>query len=195
MAAVTPSGSAGAIVEITNTAVAPANQFAVSALHVIPENRVAFYFPDGCTNITWRVRQANTEVRFFSDINSSGYYTTSGYSSGQVNTKGVTFCWESDVECDIEVAYWGPAGTVEFEAIKKSISERITITANHLLTKSLQLTLAPALGYNVSITPREGCTQFLGLDFTISEKQVLWNELGLDGLLEVGDILQVDYFY
>lgn len=195
MASLTPSGSSGAIVEITNSAIAPANQFSVSALRVIPGNRIAFFFPDGCTNITWRVRQLGVEVRFFSDINSPGYYTTANYSSGQVNTKGVTFCWESDTECDVEVAYWGPAGTVEFEAVKKSISERITITDNHLLTKSLELTLEPALGYNVSITPREGCTQFLGPDFTVSGRQVLWDEQGLDGLLVVGDILQVDYFY
>lgn len=195
MASLTPSGSSGAVVEITNTAVAPANQFSVSSAHVAPGDRIAFFFPDGCTNIIWRVRQPGVEVRFFSDVNAIGYYTTANYSSGQVNTKGVSFCWESDTACDIEIAYWGPAGVVEFEAIRKFVSELITVTPGHLYNKGFELTLTPDLSYNVSILPREGCAQFLGHDFIISGKQVLWNERGLDGLLEEGDILQVDYFY
>lgn len=110
MASVTPSGSAGGVVEITNTAVAPAYNIVVTSLRVNPETRISYTFPDGSTNITFRVRQLGQEVRFFSALNATGYFTTNTYSSGSVNTKQVTFCWENDAGCDVELTYWGPAG-------------------------------------------------------------------------------------
>lgn len=113
MAAVTPSGSAGSVVEITNTAVAPAYNIVVTALRVNPGTRISYTFPDGSTNITFRVRQLGQEVRFFSALNATGYFTTNLYSSGSVNTKQVTFCWENDDGIDVELTYWGPAGVSE----------------------------------------------------------------------------------
>lgn len=113
MASVTPSGSAGSIVEITNTAVAPAYNIVVTALRVNPGTRISYTFPDGSTNITFRVRQLGQEVRFFSALNATGYFTTNLYSSGSVNTKQVTFCWEHDGGVDVELTYWGPAGVSE----------------------------------------------------------------------------------
>lgn len=73
--------------------------------------------------------------------------------------------------------------------------ETIIITSTHLSSKSLTLTNTPNLGYNVNILPRGGCAQFLHSDFSISGTSVSWDGLGLDGLLEIGDIVQVDYFY
>lgn len=195
MASVSPSGSAGGIVEITNTAVAPANQFVVVSIPVEPGQRPSYAFPDGCTNITWRVRQAGIEVRFFSDIASTGYYTTSIYASGQVNTKGVTFCWEANTACDIEVAYWGPKGTLSYESVPKFVSELFTISSTNLEQKRITLTLTPDLSYNVAVTPRDGCAQFIGIDFEIEDRHLSWDGLELDSLLTVGDVLQVDYFY
>lgn len=113
MASVSPSGSAGAVVEITNTAVAPAYNIVVTAMRVNPGTRISYTFPDGSTNITFRVRQLGQEVRFYSALNATGYYTTNTYSSGAVNTKQVTFCWENDAGIDIELTYWGPAGVAE----------------------------------------------------------------------------------
>ena len=195
MAALTPSGSAGGIVEITNTAVAPANQFSVVAISVLPGERPSYAFPDGCTNITWRVRQAGIDVKFFSDITSSGYYTTQAYSSGSVNTKGVTFCWESDQICDVEVAFWGPKGVLTYEAVSKAASEIFILSETDISHKKIALTLTPDLSYTVSVTPRNGCTQFRGPDFIVTGSELSWENLTLDSLLEVGDVLQVDYFY
>jgi hypothetical protein len=113
VAAVTPSGSAGSVVEITNTAVAPAYNIVVTALRVNPGTRISYTFPDGSTNISFRVRQLGQEVRFYSALNATGYYTTASYSSGSVNTKQVTFCWENDTGIDVELNYWGPAGVSE----------------------------------------------------------------------------------
>ncbi len=195
MASLTPSGSAGGIVEITNTAVAPANQFSVVAISVAPGQRPSYGFPDGCTNITWRVRQPGVEVRFFSDTGSTGYYTTASYSSGSVNTKGVTFCWESDTACDVEVAFWGPQGSLTYEAVSKAASEVFVLSESHINDKKITLTLPPDLSYTVSVTPRNGCTQFRGPDFIVIGSNLSWSGLTLDSLLEVGDVLQVDYFY
>lgn len=195
MATLSPSGSAGAIVEITNTAVSPANQFTVLAVTVQPGERPMYAFPDGCTNIGWKVRQPNTEVRFYSDVASSGYYTAASYYSGAVNTKGVAFGWEADTACVIELSFWGPKGSTEYEAVSKAASETFTLSSFDIAQKRITLTLKPDLSYNISVQPREGCAQFIGSDFTVAGKDVSWDGLGLDGLLIAGDILQIDYFY
>jgi len=73
--------------------------------------------------------------------------------------------------------------------------QTIIITSSHLESKSLTLTNAPLSGYNVTILPRNGCPQFVNEDFVIDGLTVVWDGYGLDGLLEVGDILQVSYFF
>lgn len=73
--------------------------------------------------------------------------------------------------------------------------ETVTITPLHLTLKAFTLTNAPSASYNVIILPQGGCSQFMNSDFIISGNSVLWEGYGLDGLLEVGDIVQVDYFY
>lgn len=73
--------------------------------------------------------------------------------------------------------------------------QTITLTQEHLAAKAFPLTNAPLSGYNVTILPRNGCPQFLNEDFIIDGLTVTWDGYGLDGLLEVGDILQVSYFF
>lgn len=74
-------------------------------------------------------------------------------------------------------------------------SERVTITAAHLISKSFTLTKPPRTGYNVTILPHGGPAQFYGEDFTVAGDTVLWSGYGLDNLLETGDILQITYYY
>lgn len=74
-------------------------------------------------------------------------------------------------------------------------SEIIIVTPANLAAKTLALTSIPILAYNVIISPRGGCPQFINSDFTVTDNYVSWDGCGLDGLLEVGDIVQVDYFY
>lgn len=73
--------------------------------------------------------------------------------------------------------------------------ETITITPFHLITKAFTLTNAPSMSYNVIILPQGGCSQFMNSDFIIDGNSVSWDGYGLDGLLEAGDVIQVDYFY
>lgn len=81
------------------------------------------------------------------------------------------------------------------EETPRRASETITISHVHMLMKRVTLTNAPLPGYDTIIFPRGGCAQFLGDDFSVDGMFVSWEGLGLDGLLEVGDIIHVDYYY
>lgn len=81
------------------------------------------------------------------------------------------------------------------EEAPRRTSEVITISNINLLMKRVLLTNTPLLGYDVTIFPRNGCAQFLGEDFAVNGTEVSWAGLGLDGLLEAGDIIHVDYYY
>jgi hypothetical protein len=74
-------------------------------------------------------------------------------------------------------------------------TQTITITSEMLATKAVTLTNAPNLGYNVTILPQGGPAQFINEDFIIAGLTLSWDGYGLDGLLEIGDVLQVSYFY
>lgn len=74
-------------------------------------------------------------------------------------------------------------------------TQALTVTATMLQTKSLSLTHAPNLSYNVTILPHGGPAQFINEDFIIDGLTLSWDGYGLDGLLEAGDRIQVSYFY
>lgn len=73
--------------------------------------------------------------------------------------------------------------------------ETITVTSSMLNAKALVLTKPPLLGYNVVILPRGGPAQFLNEDFVVNGLTLSWDGYGLDGLLDIGDTLQVSYFF
>lgn len=79
--------------------------------------------------------------------------------------------------------------------LPRPVQQTILVSVDNLSTKSLTLTNTPLSGYNVTILPRGGCQQFLDIDFTIEGTTLSWDGYGLDGLLDIGDVLQVDYFY
>jgi hypothetical protein len=81
------------------------------------------------------------------------------------------------------------------EETPRRASETFTISNIHMLMKRVTLTNTPLPGYDIIIFPRGGCAQFLGDDFSVDGTSVSWESLGLDGLLEVGDIIHVDYYY
>lgn len=75
-------------------------------------------------------------------------------------------------------------------------TEIVTVNEEMLASKKIQLTKAPNLSYSVTISPRDGIPQFVNQDFeVVNNFELSWNNLGLDGLLIVGDVLQVDYYY
>lgn len=83
----------------------------------------------------------------------------------------------------------------ELESAPKPYTDTIVLTPTNITTKRVTLTNAPLLAYNTTIQPRGGCTQFKGEDFIVDGADISWSGLGLDGLLEAGDIINVDYYY
>lgn len=79
--------------------------------------------------------------------------------------------------------------------LPRPVRQVVTLTPQHISSKSFTLTKSPILGYNMTILPRGGCQQFYEIDFVVDDLIVTWDGYGLDGLLEVGDVLQIDYFY
>lgn len=71
----------------------------------------------------------------------------------------------------------------------------LTITADMILAKAVNLTNPPILSYNVTILPHGGPAQFINEDFIIDGLTLSWDGYGLDGLLETGDRILVSYFY
>ena len=68
-----------------------------------------------------------------------------------------------------------------------------TLTLGEIIAGQVTLTSTPAETSKVLLTPYEGVPSFYGMDFTVAGNVLSWTGLGLDGLLEPGDILQVIY--
>lgn len=70
--------------------------------------------------------------------------------------------------------------------------EYLTLTAENIAEKQVALSKVPASGV-ISLDVIGGTTQLLGGDFVLLGRLANWDGLGLDGLLEEGDILRVMY--
>ena len=83
-------------------------------------------------------------------------------------------------------------GSLEAESVPAS--EIIQLSPLQIAQKKVLLTMLPDLSYNITILPRGGCLQFQYEDFVVEDDYIVsWAGLGLDGLLEAGDIIKVDY--
>ena len=75
-----------------------------------------------------------------------------------------------------------------------SFSETVTITAANLLTKTLTVSKNVQYPSRTKIFPQGGPAQMYAKDFTvISPATIAWGGMGLDGLLEEGDSLVIEY--
>lgn len=72
----------------------------------------------------------------------------------------------------------------------------ITIRQEHLDNKRITLTKPPISWEKIRVAPEGGPNQIFYKDFIIqNDSDLAWDGLGLDGLLEVGDVLVVEYFF
>lgn len=72
----------------------------------------------------------------------------------------------------------------------------ITIQQQHLDNKKITLTKPPVSWEKIRVAPEGGPNQVFYKDFIVENGSDLsWNGLGLDGLLDVGDVLVVEYYY
>jgi hypothetical protein len=73
-----------------------------------------------------------------------------------------------------------------------SASFTYIITNTDLVTKSIPLPTTPSSPTSAKLTWL-GVQQYFGPDFDIVGAAISWNGLGLDGLIELGDIVEVYY--
>lgn len=75
-----------------------------------------------------------------------------------------------------------------------SYTETVVITGLNLLTKTLVLSKLVQNPSRTKIFPEGGPAQIYATDFTVvSPNIIMWGNMGLDGLLEIGDILVIEY--
>jgi len=78
--------------------------------------------------------------------------------------------------------------------------ENITLTATNISNKYVDLAHVPLDFTAVGVFPVVGIKQLYSVDFSVitngsSIRRLSWNGLGLESLLEEGDIISVDYIY
>jgi len=82
-------------------------------------------------------------------------------------------------------------------SVGKSFSvDEFTLTSTQINTsKSVTLSHTPATDDDVKLTVYGGISQDEGVDFSVTGTTLSWTGLGLDGILEVGDKIEVSYSY
>jgi hypothetical protein len=78
---------------------------------------------------------------------------------------------------------------------EKRIVEEFSLTSTDITNKKVTLTYIPIDGNYVTLDVIGGGPQDNGTDFSVNAalKEVGWSGLGLDGILEAGDVLRVTY--
>lgn len=75
-----------------------------------------------------------------------------------------------------------------------TFSETVVITRGNMLTKTVTLSKTVQNPSRTKIFPEGGPTQIYSTDFTVVSPNIIsWGSMGLDGLLEEGDILVIEY--
>ncbi len=94
---------------------------------------------------------------------------------------------------DMGTSAWDDVGYIIQAEIR--IVEEFTLTSTDITNKKVTLTYAPVNGDYVTLDVYGGGAQDNGVDFSVNTatKEVSWSTLGLDGILEAGDILRITY--
>lgn len=71
--------------------------------------------------------------------------------------------------------------------------ERLELSSNNISTKQIELNKSPSDPASVVVFPEGGIPQFAGIDFVVTDNILSWNQLGLDGFLESGEVIIVQY--
>lgn len=71
--------------------------------------------------------------------------------------------------------------------------ELITVTEDMQTLKQIELEQSPVTDESLQFLPIGGPMQVLGEDYIIEENVIKWEGLGLDGIIEAGDKIQVYY--
>ena len=74
---------------------------------------------------------------------------------------------------------------------QQTINFYYTVTQNDLNNGGFDLGITPNSGLSVSIVPQGGIQQFDGIDFIVQGTSVVWQQMALELLVEVGSVLMV----
>lgn len=69
-----------------------------------------------------------------------------------------------------------------------------TLNGGEITAKQITLLITPAVANKVIVDIVEGVPQEYAVDYTVSSNILSWNGLGLDGVLDIGDVLRIQYF-
>lgn len=72
-------------------------------------------------------------------------------------------------------------------------SETVEITAAMISAKQLSLSGTPKTGQGILVIPYEGLPQVQGVDYNLTSNVISWDGLGMDGIIEEGDTLEIYY--
>lgn len=99
-------------------------------------------------------------------------------------------------DTDQNVFYGGDSVTVGGFLIGQSagsIVEFVTLTQEDIDDKQVTLSNTPLSPSTVMVTPEGGIPQINGVDYIITGNILSWDSLGLDGFLEVNEVLIVQH--
>jgi hypothetical protein len=84
---------------------------------------------------------------------------------------------------------------VEYSTMQPSgiTIQTITLTSQHLVNKYVTLVQTPQNPMDVTLDIKGGIPQLNGEDFVVLGNALSWNGLGLDGFLEIGDVLIIEF--
>ena len=109
---------------------------------------------------------------------------------------------ESEIVYDKDAAsfFGGDDSTVGGFEIGKNAglkvkTEMLVMTQAIIDNKSLSLQKQPATPNDILFLPQGGIRQDYGTEFTLNENVINWQNLGLDGFLEINDIINITYYY
>ncbi len=111
---------------------------------------------------------------------------------GVVTTGVQTFGGNKTFNNDLTVTgTFTPSGGIS--GIEEYKVESFTLTGPQITAGEVTLAETPTTANLTSLDPQDGIPATYGTDFTVSGTTLSWSGLGLDGLLEVGETIRVEY--
>ncbi len=134
------------------------------------------------------------------DDSAAGYSAGSKRYNVSSTPKNVFMCVDASVwaAVRVDISNVDPEDLGDY-AFADQWREFLTLTGTDITNKYIDLAQVPLNAY-VSLTIKQAPWQFVGDDFEIITngsdiRRLSWNGLGLDGILEAGDKLTVEYRY
>jgi len=146
---------------------------AESSFNILSDYNVSANFRNAIDPIKMYITSPDTTAFF--------RYDGSGYSAGII-TNG------------IEYICTGESGSGDGTSGENFITEYISINSNNIRDKFVPLSYIPEPDCtNIALNIVGGVAQNIGEDFYLQDSKIKWDEMELDGEIEIGEILRVIY--